>query len=505
MRRLATATIVLIAALGTVTSALAQSEPGPMPPKSLLTPGVKYPAITPLGLYAIGSIGCAAVAPMVGTVALGREMTANEVGRSTLSCFLGPIGWLIGPQLFPLKAGNPNGQPRAPRPPGARPTRGRNIRIPPPGETHFVPNEILLEVNAGTSAEYLQRLGRRLQMTQLEAQTFVLTGRSLQRWRIDGARSVANTLRMFSSFTRISAAQPNYLYLLQQGAPAVTRDVARDAGAAQYIVSKLHLMEAHQISNGEDVVVAVIDSKIDTSHPDLVGAVTAEFDALGGLAPPHSHGTGMAGAIAAHAKLVGVAPKVKLLAVRVFSGDGERAQGSTFNILKGLDWAAGQNARIVNMSFAGPSDAMIRNMIAKSHARGMVLIAAVGNAGPHSPPLYPAAYADVIGVTATDAGDELLPQANRGRQVAVAAPGVDVLVPAPDGNYQLTTGTSVAAANASGVAALLLAQNSQLTPDAVKRILTGSAHLLSGQPQDVGAGEIDALAALRALKNDHPQ
>ena len=165
----------------------------------------------------------------------------------------------------------------------------------------------------------------------------------------------------------------------------------------------------------------------------------------------------MAGAIAAHSKLVGVAPKVKVLAVRAFSGSGESAQSTTFNIIKGLDWAASRNARIVNMSFAGPADALLQEMLTKANARGIVLIAAVGNAGPRAPPLYPAANAHVIGVTATDAEDRLMPQANRGPQVAIAAPGVEILAAAPDGKYQVTSGTSVAAAHATGVAALLLA------------------------------------------------
>jgi hypothetical protein len=487
MRGLATGAIALMAALGTVAPAFAQSEPGPQPLESVLTPVVKHLPITPLGMYAIGSIGGAAVAPIVGTIILGRELTPSEVYRLELSILLGPVGWWLGNRYFPDAAGG--GNPLA---------HARNINIPPAGETHFVPNEVLLEFYAGTSAQYLDRLARSLELTPLETQTFALTGRTLQRWRIDGPRSVASILRALAAHVRISVAQPNYLYLLQQGAPALTREPP-NAGAAPYVVNKLHLLEAHQISTGDNVLVAVIDSKIDTSHPDLAGVVTAEFDALGGLAPPHPHGTGIAGAIAAHAKLIGVAPKVKLLAARVFSGSGESAQGTSFNILKGLDWAAGNNARIVNMSFAGPNDAMIRNMIAKAHARGMVLIAAVGNAGPRSAPLYPAAYAEVIGVTATDAMDKLLPQANRGRQVAVAAPGVDVLVPAPDGNYQLTTGTSIAAASVSGVAALLLARNPALTPGTVKNILTGTAHPLSGPARDFGAGEIDALAALRAL------
>ncbi len=109
--------------------------------------------------------------------------------------------------------------------------------------------------------------------------------------------------------------------------------------------------------------------------------------------------------------------------MRTFSGSGEAAQSTTFNILKGLDWAASKNARIVNMSFAGPPDSLLQEMLAKANARGIILIAAVGNAGPNSPPLYPAADAHVIGVTATDADDKLMPQANRGPQVALAAPG----------------------------------------------------------------------------------
>ena len=101
------------------------------------------------------------------------------------------------------------------------------------------------------------------------------------------------------------------------------------------------------------MLVAVIDARMDRGHPDLAGVIVDEFDAIGAAGPAHSHGTAIA-AIAANSKLVGVAPKVRLLAVRAFSGSGESAQSTTFNILKGLDWAASKNARIVNMSFAGP-------------------------------------------------------------------------------------------------------------------------------------------------------
>ncbi|HEY6382518.1 MAG TPA: S8 family serine peptidase [Pseudolabrys sp.] len=255
---------------------------------------------------------------------------------------------------------------------------------------------------------------------------------------------------------------------------------------------------AHRINKGDDVLVAVIDSRIDRGHPDLAGVIVDEFDAIGTPGAAHSHGTAIAGAIAANSKLVGVAPKVRLLAVRAFSGSGESAQSTTFNILKGLDWAASRNARIVNMSFAGPPDPMLQEMLLRANARGIVLIAAVGNAGPKSPPLYPAADAAVIGVTATDAADRLMPQANRGPQVSVAAPGVEIMAAAPNGAYQVTSGTSIAAAHASGVAALLLAVKPKLSPAQVRGNLTRAAHRIPGKRNDVGAGVIDALAVLNS-------
>src|SRR5262245_43434311 len=108
---------------------------------------------------------------------------------------------------------------------------------------------------------------------------------------------------------------------------------------------------------GTNVPIAVIDSQIDVTHPDLEGAVAQRFDAAG-AAPekPHPHGTGMAGATPAHQRLLGTAPAARLLAVRAFSASATTAESTTFNILKGINWSAQEGARIINMSFAGPSD-----------------------------------------------------------------------------------------------------------------------------------------------------
>lgn len=493
MRDLAKAMLLAIAiVVGAFSPAFAQTAPnGRVPP-------VVTHTLTPLGWFVIGSIGCAAISPMIGTVILGRELTISEAYHTTLGCFLGPVGWLLADAMFPPGVTVTGAQPPTPPRKPKNVARGGHINIPPAGETRFVPNQILLEFAAGTSARNRALLADRLQLTLLETQTFDLTRRTIERYRIDGTRSAPDTLRLIArNYPGVSGGQVNFVYVGAQAQPSVKQEASPDGGAAQYVIRKLHLLEAHRINQGDDVLVAVIDSKIDTRHPDLAGVIAGEFDAVGTPAPAHAHGTAIAGAIAANSKLVGVAPKVKLLAVRAFSGSGEVAQSTTFNILKGLDWAASKNARIVNMSFAGPADAMLQEMLRTANARGIVLIAAVGNAGPKSPPLYPAADAGVIGVTATDAEDKLMPQANRGPQVSVAAPGVEILAAAPDGAYQVTSGTSVAAAHASGVAALLLAAKPKLNPAQVRAGLVQSAHRIPGKRNEVGAGVVDALAVIR--------
>jgi subtilisin family serine protease len=471
--------------------AIAQVLPPPPPPPAVTPLGAASSgtAITPLAGAVIGAMAVAAVAPMIATVVLGRELTLSEVYHLELGIFLGPPGWWLADQMTAPGRSGP-----AARPPSRGQGRG-NIDVPPAGAANFVPNEVLVEFRAGAAARQIALVTSRLQLTQLESQAFTLINRTLVRFRIDSGNSVRTTLLAMRGLAGVANAQPNHVFqgTQSQSAPAPTE-------STQYVVSKLHLLEAHRVTNGDDVLVAVLDSAIDMTHPDLAGVFAGNFDALGGQGTPHMHGTAIAGAIAAHQKLVGVAPKVRLLAIRAFSGGGDSAQGTTYNILKGLDWAASQNARIVNMSFAGPADAMMRDMVAKAYARGIVLIAAVGNAGPNSPPLYPAAFSGVIGVTATDANDKLLPQANRGAQVAVAAPGVDILAPAPNGAYQVTSGTSIATAHVSGVAALLLARDPKLSPAALRRALIRSAHAVPGARRDFGAGVIDALSAVNEFK-----
>lgn len=270
----------------------------------------------------------------------------------------------------------------------------------------------------------------------------------------------------------------------------------------QYVRDKLHLAAAHRLARGKDVSIAVIDSGVDGAHPDLSGAVLNKYDTTGTVGyDPHPHGTGMAGAIVARHKLLGVAPGANIVAIRAFTTRSVDAEITTHNILKALNWAANNSVRIVNMSFAGPRDASLERALKMAHDKGIVLIAAAGNFGPDAAPLFPAANPHVIAVTATDKQDRLFADANRGAHVAIAAPGVNILLPAPNAQYQIATGTSAAAALVSGVVALMLERNPKLTPADVRQILSASARRL-GPANQFGAGLVDPLRALQLATAD---
>lgn len=271
----------------------------------------------------------------------------------------------------------------------------------------------------------------------------------------------------------------------------------------QYAAEKLRLPGAHGRVTGRDVLVAVIDTGADVGHPELAGAVEASFDALTGVdTAPGAHGTAMAGAVAARLRLSSSAPAARLLVARAFGPPAANgvAQGSTFHVVACLDWAVARGARVVSMSFAGPSNDLLSRSLAAARGRGVIAVAAAGNAGPQSPPLYPAADANVIAVTASDPDDRILPAAVRGAHVLVTAPGVDIVVAAPKGGYDVTSGTSVAAAEVSGVVALLLEKRGDLKPEEARRILAETAIDLGPKGRDpiFGAGLVDAEAAVAA-------
>lgn len=372
----------------------------------------------------------------------------------------------------------------------------RRKTTPAAADRTYVAKEVLIEIDGNPTDAQADELARRHRLTRLQSQNFPLTNSTFFRWRISDNRSVDTVVRELVAGGNVKSAQRNNIFRLQQNAAAKS-----EGDPAQYALAKMRLPEAHQLSVGADVTVAVIDSGIDVAHPELAGVISGTFDALNNGEGPHPHGTSIAGVIAAHARLMGTAPSAQLLAIRAFGAQKSGAESNTFVILKSLNYALSKNAQIINMSFAGPHDPAMERGLAAAAAKGIVLIAAAGNAGAKSPPLYPAADRNVIAVSATDQSDKLFAQSNRGSYVAIAAPGVDILSPAPDGKYQVSSGTSLSAAFVSGVAALMIARNPDISAADIRSTLTSTARDLGpkGRDDQFGAGQADAFSAVSAV------
>ena len=358
-----------------------------------------------------------------------------------------------------------------------------------------VRNELVAEIDGALSNAEADELARRHGLERIASQSFRLLGSTIGLFRIVDNRPVDTVRRELAADGSVRSVQLNFRYFLQD-----QKKTPVEGDAAQYAVAQLRLPQAHAVARGMNVTIAVIDSGIDARHPELANSVADSFDALGSKEGAHTHGTGIAGAIVAHARLMGSAPEARLIAIRAFGSGSKGAESTSYVILRGLDYAAEHGAQIINMSFAGPKDPLIERGIAATAARGILMVAAAGNAGAKSPPLYPAANPNVVAVSGTDAQKRLFTASNRGNHIAIAAPGVDIFLPAPDEKYQIASGTSFSAAYVSGVAALIMERNPALKPADVRAILTNTARDVGapGRDEQFGAGEADAFAAVTA-------
>ncbi len=355
--------------------------------------------------------------------------------------------------------------------------------------------EILVLVAADRASEIAARLARQYNLTADPRVLIPLLDGAILRLRFTGDRSLESLLQALNADPDVELEQPNYGY-------QADKEKTLPQTAPQYAGQKLRLDEAHRLARGQGVKIAVIDTAIDAAHPELAGAIAGVFDAVGeGPARAEPHGTEIAGILVARSALKGVAPEAKLLSVRAFRGSGAKPAASTsLQLLKGINWAFASGAKVMNMSFTGPTDPLLERIIKNAAAKGVIFIAAAGNNGPKAPPVYPAAYPEVIAVTATDERDEIYGKANHGTYICIAAPGVDIVAPALKKGYGLSSGTSMAAAHVSGVVALLLERDGKLDWNGARTILSKSARKpdTSVATEAMGAGIVDAAGALGA-------
>jgi subtilisin family serine protease len=272
----------------------------------------------------------------------------------------------------------------------------------------------------------------------------------------------------------------------------------------QYALSAIHASQGWDISTGSSAItIAILDSGIDLTHPDLVNKLVPGFNTIDSNKPPqddYGHGTHVAGIAAASTNnaigIAGVSWGARLMPVKVLNSSG----GGTFsNVAAGIVWATDHGAQIINMSLGGSSYSQtLQAAVAYSANHGVLLIAASGNSNSNSV-LYPARFPQVMAVAATDGSNQRAAFSNYGPEIEIAAPGALILSTSPGGVYSLQSGTSMATPYVSGLAAVLFGYENNAS--LVREHLKQSALDIPPAGFDIytGAGLIQMDAALRLI------
>ncbi len=311
----------------------------------------------------------------------------------------------------------------------------------------------------------------------------------------------AALLARLAADPRLALAQPlnEFRTLLTPPAPASSPGAAAPAYDDPYLslqtgFAAIDAGSAQRSSRGDGVTVAVVDTALDSRHPELSRSLRDPRDIrdfVGGNAAGERHATAVAGVIAAAANngigIVGVAPGVRLLPLRACWGDAEGgpARCNSFTLARALGAAVAESADVINLSLAGPRDPLLERLVALAQARGSVVVGAVPpRAGLDS---FPAAVPGVLAVAATEDAPAV--------PGVLRAPGRRVLTLTPGGGYDYASGPSLATAHVSGTVALLRALDRRLDGPALLRLLTEPA----------AAGGTASLNACHALQKLQPQ
>lgn len=288
------------------------------------------------------------------------------------------------------------------------------------------------------------------------------------------------------------------------GADKNSKALQVDAESVPWSIS---MIRADKVpATGKGVKVAILDTGIDATHPDLRGAVKGGYNAVGdsrSVRDRNGHGTHVAGIIAARRNRMGIrgiAPEVDLYAVKVLD---DRGSGKVSDLIEGIEWAVQNKMDIINMSVGTKeNNQTLREAVQNAARAGVIMVAAAGNNGPSpNTVLYPARYPEVIAVGATTKDRRIADFSARGAEVDVVAPGKDIYSAWLRGGYKTLSGTSMAAPHVTGVVAQLLSAGAVKSASTIRSFIDSTAERLPGVPRsDQGAGLVNAELAYSRVK-----
>jgi subtilisin family serine protease len=273
-----------------------------------------------------------------------------------------------------------------------------------------------------------------------------------------------------------------------------------------YAPNLTHVDDAHKITTGKDIKIAIVDTGAEKEHPDLKGQIrqSANFVDGGDLSfTRDKHGTAVAGVIGARANdgigIYGIAPEADISVLKAcwYQEQADaKALCSSWSLAKALDSAITNGARIINLSLAGPNDELMAKLLEAAHSRGITVVAAALEQ--QDEPGFPANLPTTIPVIATGPDGNLPQPAWLSKfPSTVAAPGQEILTTVPKEGYDFVSGSSLATGHVSGIIALLLELEPRLTPDQVKQLLHDNGKSGVANSRSV----LDICAIIKALRN----
>ncbi|MEN3277745.1 MAG: hypothetical protein V7631_3535 [Massilia sp.] len=309
--------------------------------------------------------------------------------------------------------------------------RHRDVLEPDPRGEPIVRREILATSPTPAALQAAAGLG----FVVLREERFEELDESLIVLRAPAGMATAEALARLRALDPEASYDFNHVYLGGASLPMDGADAGKAAGSG-----------GEQGGNKDDAsgAIGLVDSGVDAAHPVFAGAAIERFG-CGGARHPAPHGTAVAALMVGRdARFRGAAPGTRLYAADIYCDS--PTGGSADRIAAALSWMARQRVGVVNLSLVGPANATLGRVVAAMVKRGHLLVAAVGNDGPAAPPLYPASYPGVVGVSGVDRQGRPLPEAARGPQVMFAAPGSQMVSAAPGTPpYRQVRGTSFAA------------------------------------------------------------
>jgi hypothetical protein len=367
-----------------------------------------------------------------------RRRLLRKVGLGMGLAYVAPA--LTGLSVARASTGSGGGsrsRPSVSRPSGAQPIRPRAVQQPAPQPVQRrspapLP-EILAFVPFGQSLAPAMTAG----FTPIAQTEIAALSGTLVRFALPRGRSMADATAQLAALFPDMVADANHLYTPDEftctGADCAAHAMIGWAGWPSAMRPRI----------------GMIDTGVNTDHPSLQGRRLQVYQVdLGNRgAASRMHGTAIAamliGSVAG--RVPGLLPDAELIAVEAFHASGSTEQADAFSVASALDLLIGAQVDVINLSFSGPANAVLKRVVERAAEMNIGLVAAAGNGGPGSGPVYPAAWPEVIAVTAVDAGERIYRQANQGPYVDLAAPGVNIWTAASISGGRLRSGTSYAA------------------------------------------------------------